>query len=74
MATDHTNPPTTEAVPTVDALEQQRPADPEDTGGVPATSTGIEEPASIAEQEDTAAEADLIEQHQEAGSDPEDRR
>ena len=53
--------------PTPDQLEQQQPADPADTTAVPATSTGIEDPGSIAEHEDSAAEADLIEQRQEAG-------
>jgi hypothetical protein len=52
--------------PTPDQLEQQQPADPADTTPGPATSTGIEDPGTIAEHEDTAAEADLIEQRQEA--------
>lgn len=57
--------------PTPDELEQQQPADPADAAAVPATATGIEEPGTIAEHEDTAAEADLIEQHQPADVDEE---
>lgn len=54
--------------PTPDRLEQQQPADPADEPTAPATSTGIEDPDTIAELEDEASEADLIEQRQEASA------